>query len=126
MDGTATGTGIIAHTHITHAYLQFYLNICICIGNIDYISTQINRTFQPAQNSQCVDIPIVGDSVLENNETFFILLNTLDSDVILSQNLSTVVIIDNDGKLIRSDLELIPCVQSAAVVILDNELKQSY
>ena len=58
--------------------------------------------FQPTPNTepQCIDVPIIGDAILENNETFFILLSTLDSDVSLSPNSSSVVIIDNDGRLI--------------------------
>ena len=82
--------------------MQLYLNFCLCIGNVDYNSTQVQLAFQPTPNTepQCIDVPIIGDSILENNETFYILLSTLDSDVSISPNLGTVVIIDNDGRLI--------------------------
>lgn len=46
---------------------------------------------------QCTDIPIVNDSILENDESFSINLTTDVLSVILSPNLATVVIIDNDG-----------------------------
>ena len=42
-------------------------------------------------------IPIIDDSVLENNETFSVVLNTEDQNVVLDLTSATVTIVDNDG-----------------------------
>ena len=68
---------------------------------MDYDSTQLELTFQSNPNiePQCIDIFIIDDSVLEDSETFLILLSTLDPGANVSQSSSTASITDNDGKM---------------------------
>ena len=54
--------------------------------------------FLPGVNESCrIVIPIIDDSVLENNETFSVVLNTEDQNVVLDLTSATVTIVDNDG-----------------------------
>ena len=44
-----------------------------------------------------MNITILEDGALEGDQTFTVVLTTLDPDVMLSRNLTTVTIMDNDG-----------------------------
>ena len=48
----------------------------------------------------CTEIPIENDSILENNETFTVIINSSDVSVIIEDPLITIVIVDNDSELI--------------------------
>lgn len=64
----------------------------------DYGTRSVELLFEQQPTPQCTDIQIVNDSILENDESFSINLTTDVLSVILSPNVATVVIIDNDGK----------------------------
>ena len=65
----------------------------------DYASVENMLTFSPGINESCTTmIPIVDDSVLENNETFSVVLITADLDVSLDVASATITIVDNDSK----------------------------
>jgi hypothetical protein len=49
-------------------------------------------------NIECVDIFIVDDGALERNETFTLEITTSDPVVLLGNNVTTITIIDNEGK----------------------------
>ena len=51
-----------------------------------------------ASQPQCADIQLIDDSILENDETFFIMLTSTDSAVTVNPNAATVTINDDDGK----------------------------
>ena len=48
---------------------------------------------------QCSSIPIVDDTILENDEVFSVQLSTLDPDVNLTPSTATVTIEDDDSEL---------------------------
>ena len=69
-------------------------------GN-DYSAIQSAETFTSGaarNNSICVDITVIDDSALEGDQTFSLMLNTLDPDVLILINTSIIKIIDNDGQ----------------------------
>ena len=47
---------------------------------------------------QCVNISIVGDSTLENNESFLANLTTDDQAIILRPSMATIDILNDDSK----------------------------
>ena len=47
---------------------------------------------------QCVNISIVGDSTLENNESFLANVTTDDQAIILSPSMATIDILNDDSK----------------------------
>ena len=55
-------------------------------------------TFRPAVVSQCINVSIVDDSVLESTEEFTVELSTTDLDVILVNSSASVILLDDDGK----------------------------
>ena len=56
-------------------------------------------TFIPGVNELCTsEISIIDDLVLEDNETFSVLLSTTDLDVSLEPSSASVTIVDNDSK----------------------------
>jgi len=56
------------------------------------------RSVGPIQ--QCTTISIISDDLVENAETFHLLLSTMDEGVILSPARAYVTITDNDGQLL--------------------------
>ena len=56
-------------------------------------------TFIPGVNELCTsEISIIDDLILEDNETFSVLLSTTDLDVSLEPSSASVTIVDNDSK----------------------------
>ena len=56
-------------------------------------------TFTPEVNVSCATVvPIFDDDVLEDNQTFIVVLSTSDRDTLVNPAFATVTIIDNDGK----------------------------
>ena len=49
---------------------------------------------------QCVNISIVGDSILETNESFLANLTTDDPSIILSPSMATINILNDDSKYV--------------------------
>ena len=47
---------------------------------------------------QCLDVSITNDTALELNETFTVILATVDPDVILENNMTDITILDDDGE----------------------------
>ena len=69
------------------------------IGFTDFSPIQFTLTFEAGQlQCQCVQIPIVDDSIYENSEMFHVLLENITSDVTVTMGMSTVIILDNDRK----------------------------
>ena len=58
--------------------------------------------FEQATPQQCRNISIVDDTSLESDEVFSVNLTTVDLSVVLSPNISTVLIIDNDGMCVHN------------------------
>jgi hypothetical protein len=48
-------------------------------------------------STQCVDIAVVDDAILESSEFFNIILSSSDPDVDIENSMASIVIIDNDG-----------------------------
>ena len=67
--------------------------------NSDYVSEAIVFEFHPSNSTMvCGSINITDNDTPENEEEIFIaILTTDDSAVILSPNMSTVTILDDDG-----------------------------
>ena len=57
-------------------------------------------TFTPEVNVSCATVvPILDDDVLEDNQTFSVVLITSDPDALVNPAFATVTIVDNDGKI---------------------------
>ena len=59
-------------------------------------------------------IAILNDDILEENETFSVVLSTNDQDVDISQSQSTVTIANDDGTYIYLQLVFGSCIVSPA------------
>ena len=67
----------------------------------DYSILQNVLTFMPGVNVSCTSgIRIADDSILEDDETFSVVLSTADLDISIDLASATVTIVDNDGKII--------------------------
>ena len=65
----------------------------------DFISTNTQLSFDPdGTHVQCVNISIVGDSTLENNESFLANLTTDDPAIILRPSMAAIDILNDDSK----------------------------
>ena len=52
-----------------------------------------------ATQPQCDDIQLVNDNIRENDETFFVMLSSSDSAVMINPSAAAVTINNDDGKL---------------------------
>ena len=70
------------------------------IASADYTKKSIDLIFGPSISKQCVQIPVINDTVPEVPERFSVVLSmtTPLAGVILTPNNATVVINDDDGK----------------------------
>jgi len=69
--------------------------------SLDYLSTTVELVFMSGAfngSMECANISIVNDSRLEENETFDIELTSSDPDVVLGNNVTTIILVDDDGK----------------------------
>ena len=80
--------------HITVALLLFFP------GPSDYGSVSIQLEFDENNRRQCVQIPIVNDTTIEDTEVFFIILSSPEGNVQITTGNATVHIADNSGKLL--------------------------
>ena len=87
------------------AYCTQAQRYCITfpIAGSDYNTMNGQLLFQPemANQSQCANISIISDEILEVNEIFLVMLVNGSVRVDLSQPVTTVTILDNDSKLIN-------------------------
>ena len=57
-------------------------------------------TFTPGVNVLCATlVPIIDDDVLEDNQTFIVVLNSSDPNAFVNPAFAIVTIVDNDGKI---------------------------
>jgi chitinase len=68
----------------------------------DYQAANGSLTFAPGETSKAINIPIVGDNVVEPNETFLVNLSGLSSNATLGAANSATVTITNDDLPILS------------------------
>lgn len=77
--------------------------ISTAIGGYDFTGIPSTlEVFPPGSmdgEELCVGITLLDDGALEENQTFTVLLTTLDPDVMIEDDVATVTITDNDGKL---------------------------
>ena len=81
---------------------QFYCCVDCCgpiIGGSDFMSVSEVLIFKPSLNGSrlCVIVDIVNDSVLEEEQTFFLVLSTADRYIAVQEDPAVVFIMDNDG-----------------------------
>ena len=81
---------------------HFYRCIDCCvtiIGGSDFISVSEVLTFEPSLNGSrlCVMVDVINDSVLEEEQTFFLVLSAADPDIAVQEDSAVVFIMDNDG-----------------------------
>ena len=71
-----------------------------CSGGEDYETTTMTLTFTPDNQDmpQCINVPIFNDNDTEGSEQFLGELATNEPRLILAPNLTTITILDDDGK----------------------------
>ena len=75
---------------------------CSIVASEDYIAAGFSVTFVPDFSDSrilCGNISITFDEIVEYVEEFRIYINTTDSNVVILQPNSSVMIVDNSGKL---------------------------
>ena len=74
----------------------------------DYLETIRLLTFRTGLRRVCTSLPIINDALLEDDESFYIMLTTADPLVLLSPRQGSVVIRSDDRKngFIRESVEM--------------------
>ena len=75
-----------------------YIHFVTSVADVDFITTSAVLTFNASTSLQCDQVIIINDGILENNETFFVQLESSDDAVNVSLNSAPVAIIDDDGE----------------------------
>ena len=57
--------------------------------------------FESGTTRMCLSIPIVSDTILEFDETFYVQLETDDEDVSLGPANASITITDDDSKILQ-------------------------
>lgn len=76
-------------------------------AGIDYIPTSGSLTFAPGETLKTVSVPIIGDTIIEGNDTFFVnLTNSTGADITDSKGLGTILNDDGNGISVLSNLNV--------------------
>ena len=87
-------------SHSAYLVDKLYTALPIVTASGDFFDISDHElTFQSAAVSQCTEISIEDDTILESDEVFSVQLSTLDQDVFLTLSMATVTIEDNDSEL---------------------------
>ena len=63
--------------------------------------SNLMRNISPASPVVCQPITILGDDILEENETFSVIVSMTSPDSVTSPDTVTVTIIDDDGRFVE-------------------------
>ena len=101
----------------------------ITLDGSDYTSTSQDVMFSSTVMRQCIDIPILDDSISEDPESFSVHLMTDDSDVISSVIYAVVSIIDDDRVTVGLERDVYQSSEDlglaeVCVVVVDGELNR--
>ena len=70
---------------------------------MDFMTTSGVLTFNTSTPIQCDQVTIINDTILENDETFFVLLESTEAVVIIGSSLGNVTILDDDREYGKSN-----------------------
>ena len=70
---------------------------------MDFMTTSGVLTFNTSTPIQCGQVTIINDTILENDETFFVLLESTEAVVIIGSSLGNVTILDDDRECGKSN-----------------------
>jgi GrpB-like predicted nucleotidyltransferase (UPF0157 family) len=90
---TVTKTGSTA----VNATVHFATSDGTAVAPGDYTSTSGDLTFAPSETSKQISVPIINDTLIENDETFNVTLSAPSSATLGTPSTATVTIIDNDA-----------------------------
>ncbi len=80
--------------------VKCFTELITAMTSFDYVKIFSNEIFTSGSTdnaTRCVDIFILDDEALEGNQAFNVTLTTLDLDVMLGTDMTTITITDNDG-----------------------------
>ena len=90
------------HVYVFHANYDIALISIHAAADFTLLDESTQIVFQSGFTgvTQCVDITIVNDTIRESSEFFNTILSSSDPDIIIENEMASVVIIDDDGMLI--------------------------
>ncbi len=94
--------------------VAFYTTNVTATAGTDYLSTNGLLTFAPGESVKSVPVPVIGDVVVEGNETFKLILNNVTNAI-----LSTYPGQSGLGTLI--DLEIVPTVLATNAFVVEGD-----
>ena len=84
-----------------HALGWSLVELMFSVANGDLLLLTNQLTFNPGSGLQqdCATITVGSDTILEDDESFSVVMTTTDPDVTISPNTAVVTITDDDSKL---------------------------
>jgi hypothetical protein len=96
---TATFTVTLANPNSNVVTVQYATKNGTATAGVDYIATSGMLTFNPGTTTQPINVTIIGDTIIEANETFFVnLFNPTNATITRAQGVG--IIIDDDSAVI--------------------------
>jgi hypothetical protein len=96
---TATFTVTLTNPNASATTVQYATANGTATAGTDYVATSGTLTFNPGTTTQTITVQIIGDTLKEANETFFVNLSSPTNGVI-GDNQGVGIIIDNDRAVI--------------------------
>ena len=85
-------------------HVHIYVSIYSALDGSDYTMLTMDVLFSAgAENmhTECVNISITNDNLLERNETFTVQLTSADLDVLTPDSMTYITITSEDGKMVN-------------------------
>jgi hypothetical protein len=112
----------------SHALCDSALHhLTVLTDGLDYTATSNTVTYTAGQVMRCVTIPILEDTISEENEVFNVLLTSDDPNVSSGTPTAGVTITDVDGVTVELEMEMYPTSEGmgfveVCVVVSEGEL----
>ena len=91
----------VSHELINFGVLNRIIYTTLAVSGYDYSSIQSVETFPSGaahNDTRCVQITVNDDDALEGDQTFSLILNTVDLVVMILTNTTIITIVDNNGQ----------------------------
>ena len=85
---------------VARFFQHMQLSSVSALNGTDYSSASMDITFPEGSmdgDTRCINVSITDDMALEGDETFTVTLTVSSGDIIKENNMTTIIIIDNEG-----------------------------
>jgi len=105
-----SGYAPMLHERLFTCTVDHLVIIYISAANMDFSTTSAVLTFSVSTSTQCEQVTIIDDIILENSEIFFMQLESTDPAVEITLGSAPVTILDNDSEYGITMMSVYSCI----------------